>query len=131
MLAAATVAQAVTSIIQSTFPKTRQIKTEMAHKVPDGLFQEFVSVTSGDRALRLLEVLDRGRRMNMDRYAAQVSYIYVSSYCCCVCVLILLYMCPHTAAHQKEPYYAAQRDKLWLKGAYTSSLRPPTLIFSE
>ena len=93
MLAAATVAQAVTSIIQSTFPKTRQIKTEMAHKVPDGLFQEFVSVTSGDRALRLLEVLDRGRRMNMDRYAAQVSYIYM-----CVLVL-LLYMCPHTAIY--------------------------------
>ena len=26
-------------------------------------------MTSGDRALRLLEVLDRGRRMNMNRYA--------------------------------------------------------------
>eukprot|EP00802_Teleaulax_amphioxeia_P010817 Tamp_10847.p1 GENE.Tamp_10847~~Tamp_10847.p1 ORF type:complete len:630 (-),score=160.80 Tamp_10847:97-1788(-) len=69
VLAAATVKQSVTAIIQSTFPKTREIKTEMAHKVPDGLFQEFVSVTSGDRALRLLEVLDRGRRMNMQRYA--------------------------------------------------------------
>jgi len=69
VLAAATVAQSVTAIIQSTFPKTREIKTQMAHKVPDGLFQEFVSVTSGDRALRLLEVLDRGRRMNMNRYA--------------------------------------------------------------
>jgi superfamily II DNA/RNA helicase len=69
ILAAATVKQSVTSIIQSTFPTTREIKTNMAHKVPDGLFQEFVSVSSGDRALRLLEVLDRGRRMNMNRYA--------------------------------------------------------------
>lgn len=71
ILAAATVAQPVTAIIQSTFPKTREIKTALAHKVPDGLFQEFVSVTSGDRALRLLEVLDRGRRMNLERYAAR------------------------------------------------------------
>ena len=39
VLAAATVKQSVTAIIQSTFPKTREIKTEMAHKVPDGLFQ--------------------------------------------------------------------------------------------
>lgn len=69
ILAAATVAQPVTAIIQATFPKTREIKTHLAHKVPDGIFQEFVSVTSGDRALRLLEVLDRGRRMNMNRYA--------------------------------------------------------------
>ena len=71
VLAAATVAQSVTAIIQSTFPKTRQIKTALAHRVPDGLFQEFVSVTSGDRALRLLEVLDRGRRMNLQRFAQQ------------------------------------------------------------
>jgi superfamily II DNA/RNA helicase len=69
VLAAATVATSVQAIIQRTFPKTREIKTELAHKVPEGLFQEFVSVTSGDRALRLLEVLDRGRRMNMQRFA--------------------------------------------------------------
>ncbi len=120
VLAAATVAQAVTSIIQSTFPKTRQIKTEMAHKVPDGLFQEFVSVTSGDRALRLLEVLDRGRRMNMNRYAAQVSYIYmlvlvlllyVSSYCH-ICVLILRRMRKNHAMQRRETSYGSRARTL-------------------
>ena len=35
---------------------------------------------------------------NADGQVPQLYIIYVSSYCC-ICVLILLYMCPHTAMY--------------------------------
>ncbi|EKX54359.1 hypothetical protein GUITHDRAFT_160645 [Guillardia theta CCMP2712] len=38
-------------------------------QVSDRIFQEFVSVSAGDRAQTLLEVLDRGRRMNTQTWA--------------------------------------------------------------
>eukprot|EP00960_Hanusia_phi_P044786 756811-Hanusia_phi.AAC.10 len=69
LLAAATVPGPVRNIISSTFPRYREVQTQSAHKVSDRVFQEFVSVTAGDRAQTLLEVLDRGRRMNTDSWA--------------------------------------------------------------
>lgn len=70
VLAAATVPGPVKEIVASTFPRFREVKTTRAHMVPDRISQEFVRVTGSDRAQTLLDVIDRGQRMNQAAWSA-------------------------------------------------------------
>jgi superfamily II DNA/RNA helicase len=70
VLAAATVPEPVKEIVKTTFPSFREVKTTHAHMVPDRIAQEFVRVTGSDRAQTLLDVIDRGQRMNQAAWSA-------------------------------------------------------------